>query len=323
MKIVQFAGAESGSPDSAEWHAWRANGIGGSDALTIANSAGLIDGEVPKWAKSENQLYEQKAGIKQDEFRGNWATERGRQGEEPVRRAYEKATGILISPMFGEMESNPFVRSSFDGLTFDLSVITEIKCPGQATHQMARNGKVVPYYKPQLVHQALTAWDHPETWDTHREIHFVTGVPELLRKRGGDKEGEGICIVRHRASQLREYALKLLPAEEAFWKKVMEGQRPSGDGWDALAICWLEAKAEEDRAKQARADTEVAMRAYLEARGLVIGEGAGVRFKKECRSGSVDYAKAIAAAKLVIPDDVLESCRKAGSESWVARPIKQ
>lgn len=322
MKIVQFAGAESGSPDSAEWHAWRAGGIGGSDALTIANSIGLVDGDMPKWAKSENQLYEQKAGIKEDTFRGNWATERGRQGEDPVRRAYEKHTGILVSPMFGEMESNPFVRSSFDGLAFDMSVITEIKCPGQSVHAMARNGKVVPYYKPQLVHQALTAWDHPETWDTHREVHFVTGVPELLRKRGGDKLGEGICIVRHSAGKLREYALKLLPAEAAFWEKVQAMQRPSGDGWDELAICWLQAKAAEERAKRERSDTEEAMRAYLEARCLVVGEGAGVRFKQESRNGSVDYAAVLKALNVEVPENVLAANRKPGTTSWVARAIK-
>lgn len=322
MKIVQFAGAESGSPDSAEWHAWRAGGIGGSDALAIAIAAGLVAGDAPKWAKSENQLYELKAGIKEDTFRGNWATERGRQGEEPVRRAYEKHTGILVSPMFGEMESNPFVRSSFDGLAVDMSVITEIKCPSQSVHDLAREGRVVDYYKPQLVHQALTAWDHPEGWDTHREVHFVTGVPEMLRKRGGDKLGEGICIVRLRAGKLREYALKLLPAEIAFWEKVQAQVRPSGDGWDELAVCWLAAKAAEDRAKQERADTEDAMKAYLEMRGLVVGEGGGVRFKKEDRKGSVDYAAVLKSVAPDVPEDILEAHRKAGSSSWVARAIK-
>ena len=205
MKIVEFAGADTGSPDSSEWHAWRAGGIGGSDAGAIAVEAGLLV-DPPKWFKTPHQLWELKAGIKEDSFKGNWATERGRKGEEVIRRLYEKETGIFLSPMFGEMDDTPCVRASFDGISFDFAVIGEIKCPSAAVHAMAKNGEVVPYYKPQIVHQALTAWGDPSEWTNDLESHFISGVPEE----------RDIATVRIRARRMQEYAKRLYEAELSF-----------------------------------------------------------------------------------------------------------
>ena len=41
MKQVYFSN-ESGSPQTAEWHAWRARGIGASEAAIVAGHYGLI-----------------------------------------------------------------------------------------------------------------------------------------------------------------------------------------------------------------------------------------------------------------------------------------
>jgi len=320
MKIVNFdADAVSGSPDSPEWHAWRAQGIGGSDAAVIARHAGLLE-DAPQWVKTAHQLWAIKTGRVEDTFRGNWATERGRQGEDPVRQAYEAATGILVSPMFGEMELHPATRASFDGLAFDFSVITEIKCPSAAVHAAAREGRVVDYYRPQLAHQALVAWGHPDEWDGGNEVHFVTGVPERLAE--GNTDPTAIAVVRLKARELATYAAQLLEAEMDFWRCVTENRPPAGEGWEALAAQWLRHKEAAARAEEARKAVEAAMREYVEAHHLLVGEGGGVRFQKEHRKGSVDWDKALKLAGVEIPDEIIEQARRPGTESWVCRQVK-
>jgi len=64
----------------------------------------------------------------------NAAMRRGTKWESAARIAVEKATGIVIAPVFGEMDENPFVRASFDGMDFLQTSLVEIpgghpKCP--------------------------------------------------------------------------------------------------------------------------------------------------------------------------------------------------
>lgn len=62
MKVVNFT-AESGSPDSPEWHAWRAGGIGGSDAAIIAFNGGLLKAhEAAPWQRDYAGLLRIKRG---------------------------------------------------------------------------------------------------------------------------------------------------------------------------------------------------------------------------------------------------------------------
>lgn len=312
MKIVRFKGAETGSPDSAEWHAWRAQGIGGSDALSVAVEAGLAT-DPPSWAKSAHALWELKTGQKEDTFKGNWATKRGQAGEAIIRKLYENQTGIPVTPMFGEMDGFDFIRSSFDGLAFDFSTIVEIKCPSEAVHNMALNNEVVGYYKPQLLHQALTAWGVPETWHPDHESHFVTGIPEK-------KE---IAIVRIPARAMREKACRLFEAEQAFWKKVQDFQPPAGDGWIDMAELWKAAHAAIEQAKAEKAVIEGMMIDYITHRNMLQAEGGGVRMRKESRKGSVDYAKVLKAHGIELEDEKADAFRKASSESWVARQLKE
>lgn len=328
MKIVLFEGVESGSPDSVAWHAWRAQGLGGSDAAVIAAQAGIMTGERPSWQKSAEQLFGLKTGRAEDGFKGNWATERGRQGEPIVRAAYEKATGILVSPMFGEMDGAPFIRSSFDGLTLDFGVITEIKCMGAKNHKATKEGKIVPYYKPQLAHQALTAWGQPEGWEVDREVHFVSGVPELLTGESPDPEA-GLAIARVRAKSVREYAARLFDAETAFWAKVQAGLKAgdlaplAGGAWLDLARVWKDAVAAAKAAAKDKADIEAVMQSYLASNNLTVGEGGGVRFAQVTRQGAVDYDRLLADKLPGITSEELAAYRKPESSGWQARAVKE
>lgn len=308
MRIVTFGETQTGSPDSPEWHAWRAMGIGGSDAGVIAVHAGLIP-EGAKWFKSAHQLWEIKSGQKEDGFKGNWATERGRQGEDPIRRIYEDQTGCLVAPMFGEMEAWRVCRSSFDGVTFDGSVITEIKCPGKDVHAMAKDNKIVPYYRPQVAHQGLTAWGHPDYWNPDHEIHFVSGIPEK----------KDVAIVRVEARRVREFAKRLFDAEQDFWRHVVEGRILAGEDFIPLAQAWADAKRALEDAKELEEKAKAAMVQYAEARNERRLEYDGVSLAREERRGAVDYKKVLESKLEAVNDSELDEFRRAGSVSWTPR----
>lgn len=270
---------------------------------------------MPKWFMSPDKLFALKTGEAEDDFVENWATRRGSQGEPIIRRVYESESGIPVNPVYGEMDEHPLVRSSFDGITFDAGVLVEIKCPGEKVHKLAAQGRVVDYYKPQLVHQGLTAWGDPTTpgnWTKDRESHFVSGHPETRK----------IHIVRVAASRMREYACKLLEGEIAFWERVKAKLPPSGTGWADLAAQWIEAEAKLKEAKDAKAFVETAMEQYALANRLSVAEGGGVRFKQEERAGAIDYKAALTEIAGEVASDRLEKFRRKGSSSWIARPIK-
>ncbi len=154
MKTIIFEG-ETGSPDCPEWHTWRKLGIGGSDAPVVAADAGIV--QKAKWMDSVQTLWEMKTG-KRGPKPANPAMMRGRKYEEAARIAYEKSTRNLVNSAFGENDKWPYVRASFDGLSFDGNLIVEIKVPGDRTMQMVRDGNIPEYYLPQLAHQAIVAW---------------------------------------------------------------------------------------------------------------------------------------------------------------------
>lgn len=312
MRSVVFQ-TVSGSPNTDEWHAWRQAGIGGSDAGIIAAEAGLL-ADKPAWMKSVNHLFLIKTGQKeQEDISNNYAVRRGTENEEPARRLFEAQTGILLSPCFGEMESNPFVRASFDGLTFERDVLAEIKVPSQKVHELAKFGRVVEYYKPQLAHQALVAWGHPEGW-TDETTFFISYVPET---------GE-LAVVEKPAKDYRALAEKLLDAEARFWASVEQVVPPCGNEWIDAAARYIAVNVQLDLAK---AEVEVAKGKLVELLGSSKKiEGGGVSLVRAVKAGSVDYS---ALLKELMPEkseeDIKAFCdkyRKEGSETLTVRVEK-
>lgn len=309
MKSVVFQTA-SGSPDTAEWHAWRQGGIGGSDAPIIAGDAGLIT-DKPNWLKSANWLYLIKTGQKQQEdLSNNPAVKRGKENEEPARKLFEKQTGILVSPCFGEMETHPFIRSSFDGMTFERDVLAEIKVPSQKVHDLAKFGRVVEYYKPQIAHQALTAWGHPDNW-TDQMTFFISYNPEA----------DELVFVDKPAKDYRALAEKLFEAEVKFWESVTQAVPPCGPEWVEAAARYIAVSAQLDVAK---AETDAAKARLIELLGSGKRmEGGGVSLVRAPKVGAVDYT---ALLQELMPgkskDEIAEHCdkfRKEGSETLTVR----
>lgn len=297
MKNVVFK-TVSGSPDTAEWHAWRQGGIGGSDAPIIAADAGLLNNK-PDWLKSANWLYLIKTGQKQQEdLSNNPAVQRGKLNEEPARNLFEQMTGILVSPCFGEMETHGFIRASFDGMSFERDALAEIKVPSQKVHDLARFGQVVEYYRPQIAHQALVAWGHPDNW-TDQMTYFISYAPEI---------GE-LVFVDKPAKDYRALAEKLFQAEIGFWESVTQAMPPCGAEWVEAAARYIDAGNQLDAAKAA-VEAAKARLVELLGNGKKM-EGGGVSVGRVIKTGSVDY---IAALKDLLPgeseESIAEYCNK-------------
>jgi putative phage-type endonuclease len=313
MHQISF-NSSSGSPGTSQWHAWRLAGIGGSDAGIIAGEAGLM--RKAAWMKTVEYLWQVKTGRRSAEFFNNAAMQRGTDGEAPARAAYEQATGNAVSPVFGEMDAHRFIRSSFDGMSFCGKLICEIKCPSDAVHQMAKNKEVVEYYVPQLAHQALTAWGHPDEW-SDEVFEFVSYVPETGDLAIVDKVKNGDGFIVPLLHSLRPMAAKLLDLEIEFWSTVEAGILPCGEEWALASAHYLSVDA---RLSDVKDELE-------EARGVLISllgkkqkmSGAGISIARQDKVGSVDYKKLLIANGLSDVD--VEPYRKPPSTSIVVRKL--
>ena len=121
----------------------RKNYIGASDAAAIMG--------VSPWT-SIYQLWEDKLGLAPDRP-DNYAMKRGRELEPVAREAYTLFTGNVVAPKQVFHAEIRFMMANFDGLSQDLSVAVEIKCPGEKDHGLAKEGLVPEKYLPQLQHQ--------------------------------------------------------------------------------------------------------------------------------------------------------------------------
>lgn len=303
MKQVMFP-VVSGSPDSPEWHAWRAGGIGGSDAPVIATAEGLCS--PASWMKSLHDLWLLKTGQKKSPP-ANPAMMRGRKYEEPARLAYEAHTGIMVTPAFGEMDlpGHEFVRCSFDGISFDGNIVTEIKVPSQKVHAMAQNGEVVGYYLPQLAHQGLVAWGHPDTWHVGQEFNFASFVPET----------GSLAIVSVKAPALASMAAQLLKAEAVFWDMVVKKLPPAGNEWVEAARKYLAIEADLEAIKEAKDEARQRLIDLLGNQDKQ--EGGGVMVYRTASTGRVDYRKAFEtlAKQTGTSPDFVEAFRGKETES--------
>lgn len=176
---------------TAEWIAWRSEGIGASDAPSIM-------GENP-W-KRPARLLAEKLGTS-NSFRGNAATARGTTLEPHARMRYEEISNIPVSPACLQSNRHTWQRASVDGLAMNKETVIEIKCGESVYKKTANSGKVPVYYIGQLQH-----------------ILAVTGLPVIdFFCWLPDRPEIHLCINRD-----DEYIARLLVAEQAFWERLME-----------------------------------------------------------------------------------------------------
>ena len=132
---------EQGSP---EWHAWRSDGIGATNAKVAMGKHG----------KGFDKLLRVKA---------------------EARTKYISRTGTIVKPVCVQSTKYKWLRASLDGLTEDHSAAVEIKC-GARVYEIADETASIPdYYYPQTQHiLAVTG-----LWSLDFWCHWP-GSPDLL-----------------------------------------------------------------------------------------------------------------------------------------------
>jgi len=252
--------------NTPEWHRWRIQGIGASDAPVIMGETAF---------KTPRTLWSIKTG-RTGEGSAGPAARRGRELERFARHAYERQTGIQMEPLCLVHEEFEWMRASLDGLSFDGSTLLEIKCPlSLQDRTSAQQGRIPSQYHAQLQHQLeVSGAEEAHYWSFH---------------------GKDGILVEIRPD--REYAKRLVEAEVAFWQLVKENRwpelaneefDPSVDSeWSHAALHYREvrlrlenAASEEHKLRATLAYMATARRTY----------GCGVEVLKSSRKGAVDYS---------------------------------
>lgn len=277
-----------------EWKAWRAKGIGASEAPIIMN--------VSPW-RTRFQLWESKTGLVPDTWEGNSATRRGQELEPKARAHYELTYGIEMPVVHVEHKEYPFIRASLDGYNEQQSIVLEIKCPGKDDHDLAKQGKVPEKYYPQLQHQLLASGAAKVHYYSFDEVsaHLVEVLPNA------------------------EYCQKLLNELIIFWGMVQTKQPPEFEDRDFKKVKDIEAITALAKWNDVKSQIEALEKQETELREQILEKlekhprwkHDGTTIYKSFRKGSIDYAK--------IPEIKgldLEQYRKKGSSSWTFRREK-
>ncbi len=175
---------------SADWHAWRNQGIGASEAAAIL-------GEFP-W-KNRKRLLAEKCGLIGGSF-NSAAMAFGTATEPEARKSYINTRGIHVEPACLQSTTYDWLRASLDGIASDGSLVVEIKCGPSAQAHTAKFRQPPPYYMGQLQHiLAVTGLG---------SIDFWCYLPA--------QESVHVTVTRDEA-----YIERMLVAEAAFWLEVL------------------------------------------------------------------------------------------------------
>ena len=274
---------------SVEWLAHRNNYIGASEAATCMG--------IDPW-RTPYQLWEQKLGMAPP-VNIKPAMQRGTELEPVAREAFELSTGLEVFPQVVYHPQHNFMMSSMDGLTLDKKEGVEIKCPGEKTHRIAREGKVPEHYMPQMQHQ-LACLEIRMLW-----YYSFDGRA-------------GVAVKVHRDEK---YIERLIESERKFWKCVTSKTPPemtNRDYVDRSCATWVtygKRLAEIDvLSRNLKEEREEIKESLIEKCCGRSSRGSGLTLTRSIRKGNVDYGK--------IPqlDGVdLEQFRKKGKELWTLR----
>ena len=186
------------------WHTWRGKGVGSSDVPAIL--------QISPWV-SRLELWELKTGKREPAPMNAWM-ERGKQMEGKARSDYEIRYSRDMTPILIEHDEETYMRASLDGWNALEKRLIEIKCPGKATVELAKAGKIPPYYEAQIQYQMMLSKA------VIADYYCFDGK-------------EGICI---EVLPDLEFQNKIFTEVKSFWALVKENKMPEITDKDYVEI---------------------------------------------------------------------------------------
>lgn len=191
--------------NSPEWHEWRKEGIGASEANIIMGKSKFM---------TRFQLWEQKVfGKRAEEKKGNFITNKGHRLEEKSRALFEMEMGYDFPDMIAIMQGAEYLRASLDGYCSELDAVWECKFVGQEDFEKVTNGEVLPQYLPQLQHQLMV---------TGASVNYLFVIADDKEKK------ENGNVFPYKTAYMPVYPdiiylkSELVPALKDFWSHVIE-----------------------------------------------------------------------------------------------------
>lgn len=187
---------------SSTWLAWR------QDGRLTATASSIIMGLYP-YGTTVYDLWAEKVGLVEREFKENDAILHGTNTEGLARTTFQESTGVKVEPICVESIKYPFMAASLDGFNPELGIAVEIKCPMFFASFKKQKLEVPPIYYSQCQHQMyildlphLYLWIFYNNSEALHKIEKDENFQDELLKR---------CILFNSLVKL-----KLEPPEELF-----------------------------------------------------------------------------------------------------------
>lgn len=244
-----------------EWHEFRRNHIGSSDASICLGDYRY---------KTPYQLYLEKIGLGEPEPISA-PMQRGLDLEEEARMQFERVTGHAVFPTVRTHKDIEWMSASLDGLSIDGDIAVELKCPSNPLyHEMAMDGVLPEHHMPQLQHQMEVLG--------LQDIYFFSYTVTSY----------GIIIVKRSQNFIDDIKHK----EKAFWECVTSKKPPSltekdyvfcdSNEWKELTDEWKQLCDLDDKKERVR-------KRLLEISGKRNAKGNGITLTKVFSKGKVAY----------------------------------
>lgn len=292
--------------NNQEWHDWRAQGIGASDAAVVL--------KMFPFGKTPHMLWEEK--VSPTKQFTNKAMEHGNRNEPRAMEWAKSKIGVeLIGQKRVQHPDMPWMRATLDGMSEKGGMIVEIKCPFNLDNhaRVKESGKVPDIYVPQLQHQlGVTQLNH---------MYFLS-FNHL------DPDDSVLIDVKRDESFIEN----LIKEEYAFFQYVVDRIPPPltekdyasrDDEWISIAERRMQIR---DSMKELKKKDEELQKLLIEKSENVSSRGGIYTFSKQVSKGSIDYSAALSHyveelranfPDLELPSEELEIFRRDPITKWV------
>lgn len=204
--------------NSEEWHKWRQEGIGASEANIIMGVSKFM---------TPRQLWDLKVNGRRKEEKddGNFITNKGHRLEAKARPLFEMEMGHDFPDTIAIHEKFEFLRASLDGYCEEINACWECKFVGQDDFEKVKNGEVLEQYFPQLQHQLLV---------TGAKVNYLYVIADDKTQIETDFPFKTAFIeVEPDVDYMKE---RLVPSLMNFWDMVQDKKEPKLSDMDVVDL---------------------------------------------------------------------------------------